>query len=309
MTIHRTREIPVITNVSRRRMLKGLAAGSAFVLAARFPALAAPPFYPTGAEAMPNKTVSDPKVFIAIAPDGTVTIVAARAEMGTGAARTTLPMMIADELEADWAKVRIRQSEGDEVKYGNQDTDGSRSTRHFIQPMRLCGASMRTMLEQAAAKKWGVSRGGVRGREPSGRAQAVRPQARLRRARGGCVRASRAGAGEGEAQGAGPVPLHGQGQRAGRRPDGHHDRQGDLRPGRESSRPEVRRDRAFAGRRRQGRVGRLDRGDEGAGRREDRADRRHARAREVRAARRRRGGGEEHLGGDERPRGAQDHVG
>jgi isoquinoline 1-oxidoreductase beta subunit len=77
--------------------------------------------------------------------------------MGTGAARTSLPMMIADELDADWSKVRIRQSEGDEVKYGNQDTDGSRSTRHFIQPMRLCGASMRMMLEQAAARKWGVN--------------------------------------------------------------------------------------------------------------------------------------------------------
>ena len=50
------------------------------VLAAQFPAAAAPPFYPTGADSMPNKTVSDPKVFIAIAPDGTVTIVAARAE-------------------------------------------------------------------------------------------------------------------------------------------------------------------------------------------------------------------------------------
>ncbi len=127
------------------------------MLAAQFPALAAPPFYPTGAEAMPNKTVSDPKIFVSIAPDGIVTIVAARAEMGTGAARTTLPMMIADELEADWSKVRIQQSPGDEVKYGNQDTDGSRSTRHFIQPMRLCGASMRMMLEQAAAKKWGVN--------------------------------------------------------------------------------------------------------------------------------------------------------
>src|SRR5580704_4630507 len=146
---------PVIINVSRRGMLTGLAAGG-LVLAARFPALAAPPFYPTGAEAMPNKTVSDPHVFIAIAPDGIVTIVAARAEMGTGAARTSLPMIVADELDADWSKVRIRQSEGDEVKYGNQDTDGSRSTRHFIQPMRLCGASMRLMLEQAAAKKWNV---------------------------------------------------------------------------------------------------------------------------------------------------------
>jgi isoquinoline 1-oxidoreductase beta subunit len=157
MTIHRTHEFPVITNVSRRGVLAGLGATGAFVLAAQFPALAAPPFYPTGAEAMPNKTVSDPHVFIAIAPDGIVTIVAARAEMGTGAARTSLPMMVADELDADWAKVRIQQSPGDEVKYGNQDTDGSRSTRHFIQPMRLCGASMRMMLEQAAAKKWGVS--------------------------------------------------------------------------------------------------------------------------------------------------------
>ena len=156
MNYHHTRNSPVITNVSRRRLLKGLAASGGLVLAAQYPALAAPPFYPTGAEAMPNKTVSDPKVFVSIAPDGTVTIVAARAEMGTGAARTTLPMIVADELDADWKRVRIQQSPGDEVKYGNQDTDGSRSVRHFIQPMRLCGASARTMLEQAAAKRWGV---------------------------------------------------------------------------------------------------------------------------------------------------------
>jgi len=156
MTIHRTHEIPVISNVSRRAMLGGLAATGGLVLAAQFPALAASPPYPTGADAMPNKTVSDPKIFISIAPNGIVTIVAARAEMGTGAARTTLPMMIADELEADWSKVRIQQSPGDEVKYGNQDTDGSRSVRHFIQPMRLCGASARQMLEAAAAKRWGI---------------------------------------------------------------------------------------------------------------------------------------------------------
>ena len=69
MTIHRTHEIPVITNVSRRRLLKGLAASGGLVLAAQYPALAAPPFYPTGAEAMPNKTVSDPKVFVQIEPE------------------------------------------------------------------------------------------------------------------------------------------------------------------------------------------------------------------------------------------------
>ena len=125
---------------------------------------------------MPNGTVSDPQVFVSIAPDGIVTIVAARAEMGTGAARTTLPMIVADELEADWAKVRIQQSPGDEKKYGNQDTDGSRSVRHFIQPMRLCGASARTMLEQAAAKRWGVDAERGRGGEPRGRASS-RPAA------------------------------------------------------------------------------------------------------------------------------------
>src|SRR5687768_6391660 len=96
MNYHHTRNTPIITNVSRRRLLKGMAASGGLVLAAQIPALAAPPPYPTGAEAMPNKTVSDPKIFVSIAPDGIVTIVAARAEMGTGAARTTLPLMVAD---------------------------------------------------------------------------------------------------------------------------------------------------------------------------------------------------------------------
>ena len=157
MTHHRTREIPVITNVSRRGLLTGIAASGGLVLAAQFPALAAPPFYPTGAEDMPNKTVSDPHVFVSIASNGIVTIVAHRAEMGTGAARTSLPLIVADELDADWSKVRVVQSPGDEKTYGNQDTDGSRSVRHFIQPMRLCGASARMMLEQAAAKRWNVN--------------------------------------------------------------------------------------------------------------------------------------------------------
>jgi isoquinoline 1-oxidoreductase subunit beta len=106
---------------------------------------------------MPNGVKTDPRIFLSIAKDGTVTIVAARAEMGTGAARTTLPMILADELDADWARVRIVQGEGDEKKYGNQDTDGSRSVRHWIQPLRQCGATARRMLEEAAAKRWGVN--------------------------------------------------------------------------------------------------------------------------------------------------------
>src|SRR5262249_28937325 len=101
--------------------------------------------------------------------------VAPRAEMGTGAARTTLPLIVADELEADWARVKIVQSPGDEVTYGNQDTDGSRSVRHFIQPMRQVGAGARQMLEAAAAKRWGVGVAEVEARfhevvhKPSGR--------------------------------------------------------------------------------------------------------------------------------------------
>jgi isoquinoline 1-oxidoreductase beta subunit len=147
-----------VANVSRRGLLKGVAATGALILAVQLPGvrgvLAAG--YPTGADAMPNGVVSDPKIFVSIDPDGTVNIVAARAEMGTGAARTTLPMIIADELDADWARVKIVQAPGDEKVYGNQDTDGSRSVRHFIQPMRQCGASARMMLESAAAARWGV---------------------------------------------------------------------------------------------------------------------------------------------------------
>jgi len=148
----------IVTNASRRDLLKGAVATGGLIIAAQLvgtrKALAA---YATGASAMPNGVVSDPHIFVAVDRDGIVRIVAHRAEMGTGAARTTLPLIVADELEADWARVRIVQSPGDEKRYGNQDTDGSRSVRHFIQPMRQCGAAARQMLETAAAKRWGVN--------------------------------------------------------------------------------------------------------------------------------------------------------
>lgn len=143
-----------VENVSRRFMLKGIVGAGALVLAA--PVLSKQAFaYATGAGAMPHGVVSDPHVFIAIDPSGEVTIIAHRSEMGTGV-RTSLPMVVAEEMEADWKRVKVAQAPGDEPKYGNQDTDGSRSLRHFIQPMRQCGASMRMMLEEAAAKRWGV---------------------------------------------------------------------------------------------------------------------------------------------------------
>jgi isoquinoline 1-oxidoreductase subunit beta len=155
----------VIENVSRRGFLQGVVATGSFIIAAELvPARVALAAYATGADKMPHGTVSDPHVFVAIDRDGTVTIVAHRPEMGTGS-RTSLPMVVAEELEADWSRVRVRQAPGDEEKYGNQDTDGSRSLRHFIQPMRQCGAAARRMLEMAAAAHWAVPVEEVEARE------------------------------------------------------------------------------------------------------------------------------------------------
>ena len=145
-----------IENVSRRGVLKGILATGGLVLAVHvaLPALAedAPKW---GGDGMPHGTVNSPLAFVSIAPDGTVTIVCHRSEMGQGI-RTGMPLVVADEMEADWARVKVAQATGDEAKYGNQDTDGSRSTRHFFMPMRQVGAAARMMLEAAAAKRWGV---------------------------------------------------------------------------------------------------------------------------------------------------------
>ena len=144
-----------VENLSRRGILKGLGLAGSFVLAAPLMSRSAFAAYETGASKMPHGTVVDPRVFVSIAPDGIVTIIAHRSEMGTGV-RTSLPLVVAEELEANWSRVRVQQAHGDEVKYGNQDTDGSRSTRHYLMPMRQIGACARTMLESAAAKRWGV---------------------------------------------------------------------------------------------------------------------------------------------------------
>jgi isoquinoline 1-oxidoreductase subunit beta len=101
-------------------------------------------------------TPFSPNVYLTINSDGSVVIVAHRQEMGTGI-RTGLPMIVADELEADWKQVKLVQAVGDEKKYGNQNTDGSFSMRMFFEPMRKAGASARMILEQAAANKWNVA--------------------------------------------------------------------------------------------------------------------------------------------------------
>jgi len=143
-----------IENVSRRRFLTGgIVAAGALVLGVHcYPKLAA-------GDELPDDTNVDhatlhPSVYLGINPDGTVWIVASRAEMGT-TSRTTLPLIVADELDADWKRVRIEQAIGDK-RYGDQNTDVSHSVRSFYNAMREAGATARFMLIEAAAQQWGV---------------------------------------------------------------------------------------------------------------------------------------------------------
>ena len=142
-------------NVSRRGFMKGVLGAGAFVLSVRlmpqelFGAAAN-----AGASDAMTKAPLQPNVYLAIDTDGTAYVIAHRSEMGSGS-RTALPRIIADELDADWARVKIVQATGDE-KYGDQDTDGSHSVRSFFDTLRESGATARLMLVRAAAAQWGV---------------------------------------------------------------------------------------------------------------------------------------------------------
>ena len=145
-----------VENVSRRQFLHGVATAGAFVLAAKvLPSslLAQQPAFRTEAES----ALLNPSVYLGIRPDGTVFIVTHRSEMGTGI-RTSLPQVAADELDADWSRVTIEQGIGD-TRYGDQNTDGSRSIRDFYEAFRHAGAAARAMLLTAAAGQWSVSSG------------------------------------------------------------------------------------------------------------------------------------------------------
>jgi len=137
-----------VVKMNRRDLLKGAVSASGLLLAfdvgnREFPFAAAA-----------TRTDFAPNVYLGIDETGLVTIVAHRSEMGNGI-RTSLPMIVADELEADWRRVAIVQAQGD-AKYGDQNTDGSRSVRQFYQVMRVAGATARQMLLEAAARTWKV---------------------------------------------------------------------------------------------------------------------------------------------------------
>src|SRR6267154_2530134 len=144
-----------IENVSRRRFLKGVFGAGALILSVRY----VPPLWAQG-QSTDGQTDADrstfhPNLFVGIQQDGTVYIVAHRSEMGT-TIRTSLPLVLADELDADWKRVKIDQAIGDK-RYGDQNTDGSHSIRSFFDTMRECGAAARWMLIQAAAQQWNVA--------------------------------------------------------------------------------------------------------------------------------------------------------
>ena len=145
-----------VSGVSRRGFLGTIFSAGALILSA--------PLLPSDAEAAGtvDSAAFHPSVYLGIEPDGTVIIVTHRSEMGTGI-RTALPSVAADELDAMWSRVKIQQAIGDK-KYGNQNTDGSCSIRDFYQAFREAGATARYMLEQAAAKQWGVDAADCRAR-------------------------------------------------------------------------------------------------------------------------------------------------
>ena len=140
-------------NTHRRDFMKLLGLGGLVIAAGPFGARrleAADRSLAPGAEPW------DPHAYVRVAEDGIVTITCHRSEMGQGI-RTTMPMIIADEMEADWAMCRVEQAVGDEPKYGSQNTDGSTSIRDFLGKYREAGATVRALMEEAAAKEWGVA--------------------------------------------------------------------------------------------------------------------------------------------------------
>ena len=140
----------MLTNQSRRQFLKqsGLAAGG-LVLGVTLPSKT------IAGMNMSDDSAFSPSAFIHIDENGDTLIYCGRCEMGQGIS-TALPAAVADELEADWSRVSIKQGEGNEEKYGPQATGGSASIRVMYIPMREAGAAAKMMLVAAAAKVWGV---------------------------------------------------------------------------------------------------------------------------------------------------------
>ena len=138
-------------DLNRRQFLKTSAIG-ALVLGTYFVGSAPRAF--AGVLEQSSDQAKRANLFIALRPDGMVEITCHRSEMGQQI-RTAIAQIVADEMEAAWDKVVVIQGKGD-PKYGDQNTDGSRSIRYNMQRLREMGASVRYMMQHAAAKYWKV---------------------------------------------------------------------------------------------------------------------------------------------------------
>src|SRR5712692_5663371 len=142
-----------MSGLGRRDFLKvGAAAGGGLVLGFRLRSGEETAVQAAGRTFAPN-------AFIRIAPDDVVTIVVGRSEMGQGVF-TALPMLVAEDLEADWSKVRVEAAPADaaynHTAFGTQLTGGSSSVWSSWEQMRKAGAVGKAMLIAAAAKTWGA---------------------------------------------------------------------------------------------------------------------------------------------------------
>ncbi len=143
-------------NTSRRFFLLASAAGGGLMLAGCMtPQATEGGAVAAAVPAAPPAPVVDMNAFVAISPDGAIRIMAKNPEIGQGI-KTMLPMIIAEELDADWSKVQIEQGDADQARYGSQIAGGSFATPNHWTPHRQVGAAARMMLLQAAAAKWSV---------------------------------------------------------------------------------------------------------------------------------------------------------
>ena len=145
------------TTLTRREFLKTSLAGAGLTIA-----VSVSPFGTrllSAAEVEKDKGLFSPNVWIKVTPENLVDIVVNKSEMGQGV-YTALPMIVADELAADWKQVRLKVAPADK-RYndpvsGMQLTGGSTSVKHMYEPLRKAGAAAREMLVKAASETWGV---------------------------------------------------------------------------------------------------------------------------------------------------------